>query len=100
MSNCVKVVGILTARPGKADALCTLLEGLIAPSRAEPGNLRYDLWVDQSDPSCFILDELYADSTANSAHRETPHYQAYLSRINDLANRSALVLAPMSVASR
>jgi len=99
MPQPVKVVGILTARPGKADALRTLVESLIAPSRAEPGNLRYDLWADQSDPGCFVLDELYADSAANSAHRATPHYQDYLSRINDLASRSALVLAPIAVAS-
>ena len=99
MPEHVKVIGILTARPGKADELRALLEGLIAPSRAEPGNLSYDLWADQNDPSCFVLNELYEDSAANSAHRATPHYQEYLSKINDLASRSALVLTPISVAS-
>jgi quinol monooxygenase YgiN len=97
MSNYIKVVAALTARPGQADKLRTLLEGLIAPSRAEAGNLRYDLWQDQADPTRFVLDELYTDAAANSAHRETKHFQAYLAQINDLAERTAFALSPISV---
>jgi len=69
----VKVVAILAARPGKAEALGTLLDGLIAPSRTEPGNLRYDLWPDQADPSRFVLDELHAGGDAVAAHRASPN---------------------------
>ena len=65
-------------------------------SRAELGNLRYDLWQDQSDPNRFVLDELYADADAVAAHRETPHFQNYLSQIGDLAERGAFVLNPVS----
>jgi quinol monooxygenase YgiN len=98
MTDHVKVVAILTARKGREADLRALLEGLIAPSRAEPGNLRYDLWVDQSEPTRFVLDELYVDGAANTAHRATPHFQNYLSRINDLAERSAVALDPVLVA--
>jgi len=62
MSNPVKIVAIFAARSGKAAELRTLLEAMITPSRAEPGNLRYDLWQDQTDPERFVLDELYSDS--------------------------------------
>ncbi len=68
----------------------------LKPSRAEPGNLRYDLWQDQSDPNRFVLDELYADADAVAAHRATPHFQNYLSQIGDLAERAAFVLNPVS----
>ncbi|RUV33860.1 antibiotic biosynthesis monooxygenase, partial [Mesorhizobium sp. M1A.T.Ca.IN.004.03.1.1] len=44
------------------------------------------------------LDELYTDKAAIAAHRETPHFQNYFSRINDIAERSALVLDPAKVA--
>lgn len=98
MSAQVKVTAVLTARPGKAAELRALLESLIAPSRAEPGNLRYDLWADPADPNRFVLDELYVDGAANTAHRATSHFQHYLSKINDLADRSALTLAPLDVA--
>jgi quinol monooxygenase YgiN len=92
MSNHVKVIAILVARPGKGGELRSLLDGMVDPSRKEPGNLRYDLWQDQADPNRFVLDELYADEDAVAAHRATPHFQAYLSFINDLAERSALML--------
>ncbi|TMV66792.1 antibiotic biosynthesis monooxygenase, partial [Thioclava sp. BHET1] len=58
MTNPVKIVAVLTARAGAADQLRTLLDGMLVPSRAEAGNLRYDLWQDQSEPTRFVLDEL------------------------------------------
>lgn len=98
MTTTVKIVAILTARPGQAEALRALLDGMLAPSRAEAGNLRYDLWRDQADPNRFVLDELYADNDAIAAHRASPHFQDYLSKINDLAKRTAAVLDPVAVA--
>ena len=97
MSNPVKIVAILAARPGKAPELRALLDSMLAPSRAEPGNLRYDLWRDQRDPAHFVLDELYADGAAVVAHRASAHFQRYLSVINDLAERIAVTLDPVSV---
>lgn len=97
MTANVKIVAVLIARADTPDRLRTLLDGMLAPSRAEPGNLRYDLWQDQSDPNRFILDELYVDADAFAAHRATPHFQNYLARIGDLAERTAFVLAPISV---
>jgi quinol monooxygenase YgiN len=94
----VKIMAVLTARPGKAEALRALLDGMIAASRAEPGNLRYDLWTDQTERTRFALDELYLDAAAVAAHRASPHFQAYLSQINGLADRSAFALDPIDVA--
>lgn len=94
----VKIVALLTARPGKTAELEALLHTLQATSRAEPGNLRWDIWRDQANSDRFVLDELYADNAAVSAHRETPHFKAYLAVINDLAERTALVLDAVSVA--
>lgn len=97
MSSPVKIVAILAARPGKTDELKTLLSGMIVPSRAEPGNLRWDIWQDNTSQDRFVLDELYADDRAVAAHRETPHFQNYFSKINDLAERKAFVLDPAEV---
>lgn len=94
----VKIIATLKASPGKTDDLSALLDGMLDPSRAEPGNLRYDLWRDREDPTVFALDELYADMDAVTAHRATPHFQRYLAVINDLAERSAFVLDPVAVA--
>lgn len=98
MTTHVKTVAILTARPGQQAALRALLEGMIEPSRAEAGNLRYDLWVDQADPTQFVLDELYADGAALEVHRASPHFQAYRAAVGPLAERTALSLAAIAVA--
>nr|WP_090675377.1 putative quinol monooxygenase [Aureimonas jatrophae] len=98
MSNHAKTVAIFVALPGKAGDLRTLLDGMIAPSRAETGNLRYDLWQDQTNPDRFVLDELYVDGEAVAAHRATPHFQAYASVIGSLAERTAVTLDPVAVA--
>lgn len=67
MTANVKIVAVLTARADTVDRLHALLDAMLKPSRAEPGNLRYDLWQDQSDPNRFVLDELYADADAVAA---------------------------------
>jgi quinol monooxygenase YgiN len=98
MTDAVKIIAILDARPGKAEALRDLLDGMIAPSRAEPGNLRYDLWADPAQPGRCVLDELYASADAVAAHRASPHFKGYLAAINDLAERRAFTLDPLDVA--
>ena len=97
MTGLIKIVAVLTARPGKADALDNLLDTMLDPSRAEPGNLRYDLWVDQAEPGRFVLDELYTDANALAAHRASAHFQTYLASIGDLAERSAFTLDPLAI---
>jgi quinol monooxygenase YgiN len=97
MSSQVKITAILTARPGKAADLQALLASMAPQCRAEPGNLRWDVWEDKSQPGRYVLDELYRDDGAIAAHRATPHYQNYLARIGDLAERTAIVLGPIEV---
>jgi quinol monooxygenase YgiN len=98
VSSNVKVVAILSAKSGREDELEALLRGMTAPSRAESGNLRYDLWRDIDDRAKFILDELYTDVDAVASHRQTPHFQNYLARIGDLAERTAVVVQGVDVA--
>ena len=97
MSTSVKTIAILTARQGKVEALTTLLHGMIPHCRAEPGNLAWNVWREQADPAKFVLDEMYSNSAAVTAHRETPHYKDYASKIVGLADRTVLVLAPDQV---
>lgn len=97
MANPVKIVAILVAKPGKAESLRALLDGMVGPSRAEPGNLRWDIWQDQAAPERFVLDELYKDNADVAAHRETPHFKHYLAHINDLADRTAMVLNAVKI---
>jgi quinol monooxygenase YgiN len=97
MTSTAKIVAILDAREGKSEELRALLLGMVAPVRAEPGNLRWDIWTDPDRPGRFVLDELYVDRAAIAAHRQTPHFLSYVSRIGDLAERTAIVVDPVEV---
>lgn len=98
MPTPAKITAILTARPGRTDELKALLLGMAPACRAEPGNLRWDVWRDQADADRFVLDELYVDTAAVAAHRETPHFKAYLAVIGDLAERTSMVSEPVDLA--
>lgn len=97
MSAHVKIVGILSALPGKAADLQFLLFELQAPSRAEPGNIRWDIWRDQANPDRFVLDELYASREDVAAHFETPHFRNYVGKVKALAERTPIMLDPVNV---
>ncbi|WP_044563301.1 putative quinol monooxygenase [Azospirillum sp. B4] len=97
MSTPVKITAILVAKPGKRDELRALLGGMLDPCRAEAGNLRWDIWQDQANPDRFVLDELYVDNAAVAAHRQTPHFLNYVSKIGDLADRTAMVLDAVDI---
>jgi autoinducer 2-degrading protein len=43
----------------------------------EPGNLRFDVCQDASDPCKFMLFEAYIDEQSAAAHKETAHYQKW-----------------------
>jgi quinol monooxygenase YgiN len=98
MSTRNKIVALLDAREGKARDLKMLLFGMAPHCRAEPGNLRWDVWEDRSEPGRFVLDELYVDEAAVTAHRETQHFKDYFARIDDLADRLAVALSPADIA--
>ena len=100
MSTPVKTIAILVAKHGMAEELRALLDGMVVPSRAEPGNLQYNLWRDHVDIGSFVLEELYTDDGAVAAHHATPHFAKYLSKINDLAERTVMRLDPLVVDSR
>ena len=97
MSTPVKTIAILVARRGMVDELGALLAGMAVPSRAESGNIQYNLWRDHADAGRFVLEELYTDDAAVAAHRATPHFKKYHSKINDLAERTFMMLDPLEV---
>jgi quinol monooxygenase YgiN len=94
----VKTIAVFTAKSGCEGELQTLLQGMVKPSRAEPGNLRYDLWRESEQPRRFALDETYRDAESITYHRASEHFQAYLARIDELAVRTVVVLVPEDIA--
>lgn len=73
----IAIFATIHPRPEHRDAIEAALRLMVENSRAEPGNLRYDLFAHEGDAPAFELFELYADEAAVEAHRASPHYQAY-----------------------
>ena len=97
MPSPVKTIAIVTALHDRADEVETLLRDMAPHCRAEPGNLRWDVWRDQLDPNRYVLDELYVDADAVAVHRCSPHYQAYLAAIPAFAERMAILCDPVAI---
>ncbi|MEU1998891.1 putative quinol monooxygenase [Nocardia gamkensis] len=65
-----------TAKPGREAELRDLLQGMIEPTLAESGCIRYELYLHPTDPSRMVLLEEWADADALDAHFRTPHLKA------------------------
>ncbi|MFH1434180.1 MAG: antibiotic biosynthesis monooxygenase [Pseudomonadota bacterium] len=46
-------------------------------TRAEPGNIRFDVLQNAGDPATFFLYEAYESREAAAAHKDTAHYLAW-----------------------
>jgi len=92
MPTPVKTIGILTARAGKVEALKALLDGMLAPSRAEPGNLRYRCGATMSTQTalCWMSSTPTMGRSPRTPRRLTSKF--YLAGIDDLAERSVFLL--------
>lgn len=73
-----------TALPAQADAVATLLAGLVDAVRAEPGNIVFDAYRKSDKPDVFFVYEVYADEAAFDAHITSEHSAEFNSRLGPL----------------
>lgn len=73
----ISIFATISPKPEHRDAVEQALRLMVEHSRAEPGNLRYDLFCREDGTLAFDLFELYTDETAVQAHRQSAHYEAY-----------------------
>lgn len=50
----------------------------------EPGIARFDVLQDTSDATQFVLVEVYRNSEAPAAHKETAHYQKWRDTVSEM----------------
>jgi quinol monooxygenase YgiN len=70
------VIAGLHAKPGQEARLRQELKRLVAPTRAEPGCIVYDLHESQTAPGLFLFYEVWKSQADLDAHFETPHIKA------------------------
>ena len=81
----LKVIARIKARPGQIDEMRALLAGLIKPTRAEAGCIRYELLHNMADPLDFTFVEEWRDDAALESHFNTEHVKAALMRFQEFA---------------
>lgn len=77
MTGKIISIAILKSKDGKREQLRDGLLKLIAPTRAEPGNLDYVLFELTEEPGTFYMREAFDDQGALDLHFATPHFQAF-----------------------
>lgn len=72
------IVAVVYAKPGHEDALRAALTAVVAPSRNEEGNLRYELLQDQDHVQRFVLVEQWSGADLQKKHHfEGKHIQEF-----------------------
>jgi quinol monooxygenase YgiN len=56
--------------------------------RDEPGCLRFDVSIDNTDPTVLYFYEVYLDEAAFQAHTQAPHFIVYRDATKDMAESS------------
>ena len=64
--------------PQNVESYLTATLDNAAQTALEPGNLRFDVLSDPTDPHRFILYEVYVDKAAQQAHLASDHFQAHM----------------------
>jgi len=77
----------IEAKPGEEDAVGAILQGLVAPTTAEPGVKLFLAYRSPSNPASFFLYELYVDEAAWQHHQETAHFKAAIAELLPRAAR-------------
>jgi len=92
------VIAQYRVRAGEEGTVSEALRKMVAPTRAEQGNLDYQVFRDPNDPSLFVLFERYADEAAFDEHRATPHFATWLAGqvLPALDGRVRLDLVPLA----
>jgi len=99
------VLAIITAKPGKRDAILAAFRANMPAVHAEKGCIEYGPAVDAEGigaiqtklgPDSFVVVEKWESAEALKAHAAAPHMAAYAAKVKDLiASRVIHVLSPV-----
>jgi len=96
MTN-IGVVAKIVAKQGEAENLLVELRRMVAPTRKEPGCLKYVLHKSSVNPSEFWFVEEWTSKDALDKHTQTPHYRELKQRTPEyVASSEVIVLDPIA----
>lgn len=85
MSNEIVLVARLKVREDAVEAAKKAALDIVADSRAEEGNINYDVHQAIDDPTVFIWHETWKSKEAIDLHFATPFFQRFFATVDPLA---------------
>ncbi|MGG1574729.1 putative quinol monooxygenase [Fictibacillus sp. NRS-1165] len=73
--------------PEKEEAFVQEIQGLISASRAESGNMAYDLFKDTEEEHAYMMVEVWEDLEAVDAHNKSKHFTSFVAKASDYLSR-------------
>jgi quinol monooxygenase YgiN len=84
MSDSVRVLVKVIARPETVAQVRGIVLKLATASRKENGCVSYDVLEDKANPAVFALVEEWTSAAALDAHNKTPHFAEAVSSVQSL----------------
>jgi quinol monooxygenase YgiN len=75
------VATAIEATPSGEDAVGAILQGLVAPTTAEPGVKLFLPYRSPDNPARFFIHELYVDDSGWRRHHETTHVKTAIAEL-------------------
>ena len=91
MSN-IKIVALVTVKPEYTETLKPLFQSLVKASRAEEGNISYDLHQEIGNPNRFVFVENWKSQAAIDEHNASEHFQGFVKAIDGKTDNLEIVL--------
>jgi quinol monooxygenase YgiN len=80
----IKIIARNTVLEGKKEEFILLVKELVEKSRAEEGNISYDLWEDIKNPNVITFIEEWKDQRAIEIHNATEHFTRIVPQIHEV----------------
>lgn len=88
----IRIVASVKAKAEQVDAVAEAVKRVVAPSRAEAGNLQYDLHEAIDAPGTFVFFERWASREALTIHEATAHFQQLVAQLEGKTEKMDITL--------
>lgn len=88
----IRIVATFHVRPEAVEDFRTTAAALVSASRAEEGNVSYDLCVAREDPCSFAIIEAWRDEEAVAVHNAAEHFISLVPRLVALSSQEPSVI--------
>ena len=92
----IQIVALVTVKPEYTEALAAQFKELVKASRAEEGNISYDLHQEIGKPNRFVFVESWKSQAAIDEHNASEHFQNFVKSIEGKTEALEIVLTYLS----